>query len=99
MKVLFTLYILISCIGYSMSTYSENTFIFNMETKRKFDVTNKARAICQNWHDGPCFGDRDLYATHWGAWMTVARSMSSFGNFGRHFSQEKVIAEVYYKVY
>ena len=94
-----------------MSTYSANTFIFNMETKRKFNVTDKAYAVCQQRY-GPCFGRNDLYFDRNDYYryryryrsyddstrMYTARSMSSFGDFGRYFRGEEVIIEVYYRV-
>jgi len=43
-----------------MSTYSANTFVFDLQMKRKLHIKNHNNAVCGKPY-GPCFGVEEFY--------------------------------------
>jgi len=80
-----------------MSTYSLNTFVFNLQAKRK--LNGNGTSILCNSRYGPCFGASEFYFSCCSFTLYTSRTMRSFGNFGSYNRGQQVNIEVYYRVY
>ena len=62
----------------SLISYDDKAFVFNLNKKQKFRITNPSSAINSRINEGPIFGMYDLIIN--GNKMKVQEKMESYGN-------------------
>ena len=77
----------------SLLNYDDKAFIFNLNKKKKFRISNPSSAINSRINEGPIFGIYDIIIN--GNKMKVQKNMESYGNNNLGLNQELINIENY----
>lgn len=77
----------------SLLNYDDKAFIFNLNKKKKFRISNPSSAINSRINEGPIFGIYDIIIN--GNKMKVQKEMESYGNNNLGLNQELINIDNY----
>ena len=80
----------------SLINYDDKAFVFNLNKKQKFRISNPSSAINSKINEGPIFGIYDLIIN--GNKMKVQDKMESYGNYNLGIKQD-VVKIINYEVF